>query len=211
MHWNIEFGRILVNGTIMGIQAGKIDPHWNYFLAIERDLETLARYVEFDNRNFDCFSIEIARLLLAAAAEVDIVCKQICRQANSKSKAEKICEYRDEIVPRFPKFSGLTVLVPRFDLKLQPWSEWKRKDGVPLWWTAYNKTKHERATEFARANLKNTLNSVAGLFIALLHLHRDKAQHAELVPNPIMLRPDGSYFRGVSHGAYEPGFSYDLA
>lgn len=195
----------------MGIQAGKIDPHWNYFLAIERDLETLSRYVEFDDKNFNCFSIEIARLLLASAAEVDIVCKQICRQANQKTKGNNIHQYRDEIVPRFPKFSSFTVLVPRFELKLQPWSEWKEKDGVPFWWTAYNKTKHERATEFARANLKNTLNAIAALFIALLHLHRDKAELAELIPNPIMLRPDSSYFRGVSHGAYELGFSYDLA
>ena len=61
----------------MGIKTAKIDPHWNYFLAIERDLEPLSRYVEFNPKNFDCYSIEIARLLLAAAAEVDIVCKQI--------------------------------------------------------------------------------------------------------------------------------------
>jgi hypothetical protein len=81
----------------MTIQATKMDSHWNYFLAIERDLETLARYVEFDSKNFECFSIETARLLLAAAAEVDIVCKQICRQADQSSKACKINHYRDEI------------------------------------------------------------------------------------------------------------------
>ncbi|MEO8681245.1 MAG: hypothetical protein ABI665_19500, partial [Vicinamibacterales bacterium] len=79
------------------------------------------------------------------------------------------------------------------------------------WWTANNKIKHERATEFSRANLKHALNAIAALYIALLHLHRDKAEHAELIPNPIMLRPDSGYFRGVSHGAYEPGFGYDLS
>lgn len=194
----------------MPIQAVKIDPHWNYFLAIERDLETLARYVEFDPKNFDCFSIEIARLLLAAAAEVDIVCKQICRRANQSSKARTIHQYRDEIVQLFPKFNAYPVLIARFELRLQPWDEWTKKGGVPVWWTAYNKIKHERATEFERANLKNALDAVAGLFIALLHLHREKAQHSELIPNPVMLRPDDSYFGGVSIGAPEQGFSYDL-
>ena len=91
----------------MAIRAGKIDPHWNYFLAIEKDLETLARYVEFNKDNFKCFSIEMARLLLAAAAEVDIVCKQLCRKMNPASPAEKIHHYRDVIVPKLPQRTGV--------------------------------------------------------------------------------------------------------
>jgi hypothetical protein len=101
-------------------------------------------------------------------------------------------------------------LIPRFELTLQPWGEWRSANGVPCWWTAYNKIKHERATEFERANLKNALDAVGGLFIALLHLHRHKAEHAELIPNPVMLRPDESYFAGVSIATMENGFSYDL-
>ena len=194
----------------MTSRATKIDPHWNYFLAIERDLETLARYVEFDSRNFGCFSIEIARLLLAAGAEIDIVCKQICRQANPASKADRIDRYRDVIGPLFPKFATYSVLIPRFELTLQPWEDWLKKDGVPPWWTAHNKIKHERATEFGRANLKNTLDAVAGLFIAVLHLHINKAEHAELIPNPVMLRPHDSYYAGVSMGGLDNGISYHL-
>lgn len=195
----------------MIIQAPKVEPHWNYFLAIERDLETVARYVEFDPDNFDCFSIEIARLLLAAAAEVDIVCKQICRKENPASQADNILQYRDTIVPRFPKFSRYPVLVPRFALTLHPWEEWQKTDGVPVWWTAYNRIKHDRAAEFRKASVKNCLNAIAGLFIALVHLFPERAGTGTLVPNPVLLRPDDSYFRGVSFGAYEDGFSYDLS
>jgi hypothetical protein len=196
----------------MTIQTQKIDPHWNYFLAIERELEVLARFVEFDERNFHCFSVEIARILLAASAEVDIVCKQICRTGNPPSAAENILGYRDEITRRFPRFADLPVLIPRHGLTLTPWSKWKTKNGVPLWWTAYNKIKHERASEYSRASLTNALNAVAGLFIALLYLHRDNAEHGALVPNPQMIRPHESYFTGVSVGNYhEAGFSYDLS
>jgi hypothetical protein len=89
----------------MASQVTKIDPHWNYFLAIERDLETLARYVEFDPKNFTSFSIEIARLLLAAAAEVDIVCnrsavKPILRQRRTESMRIAIvswCSFRSSV------------------------------------------------------------------------------------------------------------------
>jgi hypothetical protein len=123
----------------MGIETHKIEPHWNYLLAIERDVDRLARFVEFDERNFSCFSIEIARVLFAAAAEVDVVCKQVCRSINTASSADNIHNYRDEIVPVFPKIPAFPVLLPRFGLSLTPWDEWNKPRGVPYWWTAYNK------------------------------------------------------------------------
>jgi len=42
--------------------------HWNYFFAIEDDLATLSRYVEFHEDNFTTYSIEIARILMTAVA-----------------------------------------------------------------------------------------------------------------------------------------------
>ena len=138
----------------MTIQQLKVEPHWNYFLAIERDLETLSRYVEFDRRNFDCFSIEIARVLLAAGAEADVVCKQACKAADPASSAENIHDYRKELTECYPAISAFGVRIPRFELELTPWDEWTKPNGVPFWWTAYNKTKHERGAEYHRANLK---------------------------------------------------------
>jgi hypothetical protein len=66
----------------MVIQTIENAPHWAYFIAIERDLAELSRYVEFDERNFKCFSIEIVKLLLSASAEVAVVCKQLCQILN---------------------------------------------------------------------------------------------------------------------------------
>jgi len=45
--------------------------HWNYFLALEADLGTLSRFVEFAEDNFATYSIEQVHLFLAAASEVD--------------------------------------------------------------------------------------------------------------------------------------------
>ena len=81
----------------MAIQIQKIEPHWNYLLALERSIDEVSRYIEFDEGNFECFSIEIARILLACGAEVDVVCKQICRSISSTSDANNINMYRDEI------------------------------------------------------------------------------------------------------------------
>lgn len=194
----------------MGIRTAKIDPHWNYLLAIERDVERLSRYVEFDSRNFECFSIEIARVLLAAAAEVDVVCKQLCQKLNPKSKAEKINQYRDEIIAALPALPQFEVSLARFGMTLHPWDEWNNPTGVPFWWTAYNKTKHQRHAEYHRANLKNALNAVAGLFVVILHLYREKARAGELLPPARLLRVGDQHFLGDTHQGYEFGINYDV-
>ena len=194
----------------MGIRTRRIETHWNYLLAIERDLETLSRYIEFDERNFRCFSLEIARVILAAGAEVDVVCKQICKMGNPQSSADNILKYRDEIRPRYPGIARFRVSMPRFGLTLHPWEEWEETDGVPLWWTAYNKIKHHRDSDYEKASLKNALNAVAALFVVVLYLYRDKAQSGELTPSPQVLRPAEAHFGGVTHGGSDFGISYVL-
>jgi hypothetical protein len=41
----------------MGIESKRIEPHWNYLLALDADLVNVSRFVEFHRTNFDCFSI----------------------------------------------------------------------------------------------------------------------------------------------------------
>lgn len=105
----------------MAITSSKTEAHWNYLLAIESDLERLSRFIEFDERNFDCFSIEISRILLASAAEVDVVCKQICKNLNPVSSARRINQYRNEILSAYPAIPDFGVLLPRHGLRLKPW------------------------------------------------------------------------------------------
>ena len=64
------------------------ESHWNYFLAIEEDLENLSRYIELREDNFATYSIETAKILMAASQEVDVLFKAICR--HHKAKAEKM-------------------------------------------------------------------------------------------------------------------------
>lgn len=184
----------------MVITSSKIEAHWNYLLAIEGDLERLSRFIEFDERNFDCFSIEISRILLASGAEVDVVCKQICKKLNSSSFANGINRYRDEICAVYPHIPDFEVLLPRYGLTLTPWDNWNQPNGVPIWWTAYNKIKHHRDSEYHRANLKNALNAICGLFIMVLYLYKEKAEEGELAPNPKLLFVNENRSGGLSFG-----------
>lgn len=185
----------------MGIQTQRIEPHWSYLLSIERDLENLARFVEFDERNFSTFGIEIARLLLACGAEVDVVCKQVCAELNPTSSAASINAYRAELVGAYPAIPTFEVTIPRFGLTLHPWDEWQAPNGVPHWWTGYNRTKHHRHSDYERANLKNALNAAGGLFVMVLHLYREKAMMGDLVPRPSMLRVGEAHFGGTTVGS----------
>jgi len=193
----------------MATISTKTDAHWNYFLSVEADLERLSRFIEFDYRNNQCFSAENTRILNTAAAETDVVCKQICRALDSHSSASSIYTYCKAIVPAFPIIPRFEVLLPWHGLQLMPWENWET-NRVPEWWTAYNKLKHHRDTEYHRASLKNVLNAVAGLFVVCLYLYKDKASFGELVPDPRILRPGKGRFRAVSVGGHGPSIAYNL-
>jgi hypothetical protein len=91
------------------------DAHWNYFLSVEADLERLSRFIEFDEQNYQCFSVENAHILIAADAEADVVCRQVCRILDPASSADNIHKYRDEIVPTCAVLTRFEVLVHGMD------------------------------------------------------------------------------------------------
>ena len=98
--------------------------HWNYFLALERDMEVVTRFIEFRQENFAVFSIELAHLLFAAASEVDVVAKLLCKQVAPQSLCRNINEYRRVLSPRMPELPHEKVFVPRYGLDFEPWSNW---------------------------------------------------------------------------------------
>jgi acyl-homoserine lactone acylase PvdQ len=156
----------------MGIASNhKKDLFWNYYLTLVKELAELSNYIEFDEANFETYSIELAKLLMAASSEVDVVLKQLCASLNNKKKHENINDYRKTIkASSFAKdFSNETVIIPLHGLTLNPWTNWNGKEN-PDWWKAYNNVKHERNNNFPKANLKNVLNAVSALFVCIVYL-----------------------------------------
>ncbi|MBW1746208.1 MAG: hypothetical protein JRG74_15050 [Deltaproteobacteria bacterium] len=193
----------------MGIQEAKTPLHWNYFLALEEDLARLSRFIEFTTVNFDCHSIEMARIILTSTSEIDVVAKLLCKKINNDSKASKIHQYRNEINSHFKEICNFKVRIPHYGLELEPWTNWS-PNKTPYWWSDYNKIKHKRNDYFEKANLKNALNSVAGLFVLLLYLYKNEAENALLSPNPSLFRVIDKYYRGTEVGGYEPRIIYRL-
>lgn len=139
--------------------------HWSYYLALESDVEKIARYIEFTESNYCTHSIELAHLLLAASSEVDALLKETCALVSPGSASQNINAYKIILNNEERFLSNHKVVSRIYGLHFDPWLNWTR-EGNPEWWWAYNKVKHERSNYFHLANLKNTLNSMAALLVA---------------------------------------------
>lgn len=144
-----------------------------YYLSIESDLEDCARYVEFSQENFETYSIEFSRIIMAASAEIDTTAKELCSLINSNETTKNIRQYANCIHPKYPNIPGVVIAIPRYGLKTKPWEDWSNIRS-PDWWHGYNALKHDRVNEFKKANLKNALNAVAGLLSITLYFHKEK-------------------------------------
>ena len=145
--------------------------HWHYFLAIEKDLENLSRYIEFAKENLSVYSIELTRLLLSASSEIDVIMKELCTLLEPNKKAEHINDYREIIQRRLPVLIKEEVSLDRFGLLFTPWDSWTGLDN-PNWWRSYNNVKHERNNHFSEANLQNTINAVGALLLTVVHYYK---------------------------------------
>src|SRR5690606_18684392 len=90
--------------------------YWNYFLAIESDLEKLSRYIEFSEDNLNTYSIELAQILLTAASEVDVLLKDILTLMEVPLERNNMYCYRNAIVEHLPGMIQERVYVGRSSL-----------------------------------------------------------------------------------------------
>jgi hypothetical protein len=156
-------------------------PHWQYFLALERDLIETVYFVEPSKSNYCTFSVAFSRILLSGGSEIDVLCKLLCRQISNTSNADTIEDYRKEITSRYPKFPQMRVLVPRYGLLLEPWAAWSQQK-TPQWWQIHQKIKHERHAYYQYANLDNSLYAVAGLLCVVLYHYQTALYEGHLQP-----------------------------
>ena len=160
-------------------------------LTLEADIEHLARYVEFSTNNFQTYSLEIAHILLACSSEVDVVAKQLCQMINPDSNASNINQYREVIRSAIPELENIVISLPRYGLELTPWKNWQENE-TPLWWKSHNDVKHQRDEHYPKANLKNVLNAMSGLFALILYFYRDSIEGRRIEPPPSIFTPPAS-------------------
>lgn len=153
--------------------------HWEYYLVLEKDFLITEQYVSFelgnnylynkqkssDKGNSVTFSNEYIKQFQVICSEVDVILKSICKSLENVNVDEMECGYTPIILKHWPLITRQKV---RFkSIELQPFLNWKEAPNYksPDWWTPYNKVKHKRISNYKKANLKNVVNSLAGLYI----------------------------------------------
>lgn len=167
----------------MGTYKNNTKIHWNYYLAIEQDFELISRFIEFSEENYNTFSIELARIIMTASQEIDVVLKRICMLVNKDSNAKNINGYREIIKRTYPDLIDEEVRIPRFGIECKPWSEWNENESL-VWWRANNDIKHQRNKNFEKANLKNAFNALAGLLIVNIYYYKKELENEINEPVP---------------------------
>ena len=137
--------------------------YWEYFKAIEADLESTSRYVDFNESNYCTYSNEFARILMAAGSEIDSVMKQLCGIVAPREKPSTINRYHPVVTEGTKGYAGFCKMmlgIPRFGLQIDPWKSWTAKHG-PFWWgRGFTKVRHNRHGFFHAATLKNCIWAV---------------------------------------------------
>ncbi|MDH4202304.1 MAG: hypothetical protein OEV87_05375 [Phycisphaerae bacterium] len=179
--------------------------HWDYYVSLTNDLETISHYVEIHPDNFKTYSTAFTRLYLSAGSEVDVVAKMLCKKYNPSSKADNITGYRKELRKQEPKISSIIINMKRCGLEFVPWQAWSQGNTNPQWWKNYNNVKHNRDMKYREANLEMCLQSLAGLCVLLAYLYPDRMSEPMGVRRPALFLADEYRKDGVAlySAAYE--------
>lgn len=160
---------------LLSADYAKIPQHYiRSFELIQNDLVKLFEYVEPSDQNKKTFSLKIHELLVRTCIEIE---------ANFTA----ILSENKYTIPKFMKMDSDYCLVDfshhlsSYEVKLPVWigsqrirypfKNWKDKSNDKWyqldWYTAYNKSKHERYVSYSNATFEMLIDAVCGL-VALL-------------------------------------------
>ena len=178
-----------------------------------RMIETF-RYVDCNPANYGVFSYEYASILRDVGSIFGSIMDTLVRKSDviPRKNEYDIRDYRKWLINEIENIHFISVGLnyPIQNRILAPFYRINDEHKKLKWWTAYNKIKHHRSTRYQRANLRNTLNAVAGLFVMLLYLYKEDAEAGTLAPSPSLFRVADEFFAGVDLGSGDVRFVYRL-
>src|SRR5665213_3589531 len=101
----------------MAIVHTKSKIHWSFFIALEQDVETMTRYIEPVPQNYGAYSLEMCRILFAAASECEIVLKELAKLFRFDSERFNIDRLREVITVNLPELASEKVFIRRYGLE----------------------------------------------------------------------------------------------
>lgn len=189
--------------------------YWVNYVALEKEFLQTCKYVTLSDDNFDTYSSSYLKLLLEIGSEVDIVLKEYCKMLDASFAGSTVSDYRACVLAHEPSYLNQKVMVNEGMINLTPWDNRDANGDYisPFWWKAYNKCKHCRTEvgmiegqnkEYYKfANLKYTLNALAGLYQTYIFLYKILAdsEGKEIkvpLPGSRIFRLDGGVWSSIT-------------
>ncbi len=157
--------------------SGSPEHYVRAFLLIQNDLQKLFEYIEPSDQNLDTFSYRIHELFMRTCIEIEANFKAILKE-NIYNPTDRLGDIRPEKkwnihdyrkVNKTHHLSAYKIHIPIWDGNnsiYEPFKQWTTTSEL-TWYQAYNKSKHDRKSEFKEANLNNLLSSVTALLVLL--------------------------------------------
>jgi len=144
---------------------------FNYFLALEAELESSFNYIEPNKQNYKCYGAKYASLLNAVSVEFETTAKTLIHTLKPSAKVGSISQIKSELLSLFPKIGENKVQITRIGkTTVKPFENWS--NSKLEWWTSYTELKHNRVKNYHEANLKNLLSAMSSLLVLLIYLER---------------------------------------
>jgi hypothetical protein len=149
---------------------------------LESELVDLSFYIAFTESNLQTYSIKIADLLLRTVSECENIMSAICKREGIQFRRSfvKFQEYLDKlnqiymlnakIVHFIYKNADVVNCISKTPFYQE---EETLNRNITDWYNAYNKIKHDRVDNFEKANLKNLIEAMSGLFLLNI-IHADE-------------------------------------
>ena len=151
-----------------------LDPYRASFELLVEDLRRLLQYVEPADPNLSVFSHRIYELFLRCCTEFESISKDLLVVLGSaRSPADmNITDYKS--LEHTCRLEGLEIGVLFWSPPtryFQPFAHWSSAQPPLAWYSEYNKVKHNRNSEFSKANLFNLMQASCALFAMLARIN----------------------------------------
>ena len=180
------------------------------YMLLEKEFQKTIDYVAVEESNFATYSQKYLNLILSIGSEVDLLKRLFASLIlNKEIEKEDVVKV---ILDAEPEFRDLEVeYLKDENITFKPW----RYNSFPEWWTIYNGLKHNKfgnvvkddstLTFYQNANLKNVLESFAGLhtllFFCYLYLNeKTKEKDRPIPPIKCLFRITNSYWQNYHYG-----------
>lgn len=187
-----------------------INNYWKYYLLLEEKVINCEKYVAICEDNYGTYSFEFIGILNLIGSEIDVIRKLLDETKKGRitdlfKKLKK--EQQDDV--NLSDYNILSDGVWIGDkIQIYPFENWKDTYEYKEleWWKAYNSVKHSRKENIKKANLKNVLYALAGLYMLEIKVLTKISSEETLPGNPINNIPNekSRLFRFITYrSAYE--------